>query len=60
MENYFYKCPICGFIHLVPAYWVDFAPTDVIELVHMNMKTGKDCENTKLELLGNESMNPEA
>ncbi len=49
MENYFYKCPVCGFVHLVPAYWVSFAPPEKMEFPHINNQ-GEDC-NAILELI---------
>ena len=49
MENYFYKCPVCGFVHLVPAYWVSFDPPPRMEFSHIN-EQGQDC-NTQLELI---------
>ena len=45
MENYFYKCPVCGFVHLVPAYWESFSPEETLELEHINLKTGEPCSN---------------
>ncbi|WP_171903741.1 hypothetical protein [Cellulosilyticum sp. I15G10I2] len=50
MENYFYKCELCGFVHLVPAYWVAFNPDSEVELIHINMKTGEECINSRLLL----------
>lgn len=54
MENYFYNCDKCGFVHLIPAYWVDFRPESEMELIHINLKTGEQCINTRL-LLKDES-----
>ncbi len=51
MENYFYKCNVCGFVHLVPAYWTSFSPDEVLEFIHINGKTGEQCLNIKLCLL---------
>lgn len=51
MENYFYKCPVCGYVHLVPAYWVSFSPEEQLEQVHINPKTGQLCEQMNLNLL---------
>lgn len=45
MENYFYKCPICGFVHIVPAYWASFAPEEKMLFPHVNPDTGEDCNN---------------
>ncbi|MDF2612722.1 MAG: hypothetical protein K0S71_508 [Clostridia bacterium] len=54
MENYFYKCEVCGFVHLVPAYWTSFNPDPEVEFIHINMQTGEECINNKLLLLENE------
>ncbi|MBP3887552.1 MAG: hypothetical protein J6F30_07860 [Cellulosilyticum sp.] len=43
MENYFYKCKVCNFVHIVPAYWVSYNPEEVLELEHVDLKTGEDC-----------------
>lgn len=51
MENYFYKCNRCGFVHIVPAYWVSYSPEGTVELEHMDLKTGENCPCTALELL---------
>lgn len=48
MENYFYTCPECGFVHLIPAYWVDFNPPEEYEMEHISMKTGDKCSCDKL------------
>ena len=54
MENYFYKCPVCGFIHIVPAYWLDYVAEDEIKLEHLDIKSGKMCVNKNLKFLGDE------
>lgn len=51
METYFYKCPVCGFTHQVPAYWVSYAPEALMEFPHMSFKTKESCENIELELV---------
>jgi hypothetical protein len=50
METYIYKCPVCGFAHQVPAYWVSFSPEPTFEFEHMSFKTGEMCENAVLNL----------
>lgn len=55
MENFFYKCEKCGFIHLVPAYWVDYEAKPTMELEHMDLKTGEMCECTQLTLIEEET-----
>lgn len=54
MENYFYKCEVCGFVYLVPAYWVSYEPEAVVELEHMDLKTGGNCACQLLKLLQDE------
>ncbi len=51
MELYLYKCPVCGFIHQVPAYWVSFSPEETYEFAHMNVETGQMCDNMELEIV---------
>lgn len=43
MENYFYKCPVCGYVHLIPAYWMEYSPQDTYELEHIHADTGETC-----------------
>ena len=50
MENYFYKCEACGFINLVPAYWVNFSPEKIMEFPHLDMQTREMCPNVSLAL----------
>lgn len=54
MENYFYKCPVCGFVHIVPAYWVSFNPEDTMEFPHVNPETKEDCIHLILQLVKQE------
>lgn len=51
MENYFYKCPVCGAIHLVPADEEDAEPEEEILMAHLDIKRGKMCFCKKLRLL---------
>lgn len=50
METYMYKCPVCGFTHQVPAYWVSYSPEETYESPHMNLTTGQMCEEMELQL----------
>lgn len=50
MENYNYKCLECGFVHIVPAYWVSFSPDDEMLMPHINMETNEHCKNANLVL----------
>lgn len=54
MENNFYKCPVCGFVHLVPAYWSAFSPEKEMTLEHINLETKEPCTH-HLELQTDES-----
>ncbi|MDF2594230.1 MAG: hypothetical protein K0R69_571 [Clostridia bacterium] len=51
MENYFYKCEICGFVQLVPAYWTSFNPDLEMSFSHIDRRTGEECSNATLRLL---------
>lgn len=51
METYFYKCPICGFIHLVPIHERSVLPQEEIRLEHFNLKQGEVCFCRVLKLL---------
>ncbi len=48
MEVYYYRCPVCGYVHQVPAYWMGFAPEMETDYPHIDLKTGEVCENTTL------------
>jgi len=50
METYYYICPVCGFVYQVPDYWVSFSPDKEMDFPHVDLKSGKDCKNTKLVL----------
>ena len=50
MEVYYYKCPVCGFIYQVPAYWVSYSPEDTTDFAHLSLINGQMCENITLEL----------
>ncbi|MDF2877352.1 MAG: hypothetical protein K0S30_448 [Clostridia bacterium] len=51
MENYFYKCEVCGFVHLVPAYWTSFNPDVEMSFSHIDRHTGEPCSNSALQLI---------
>lgn len=53
METYYYECPVCGFVHQVPAYWVSFAPEEEMEYQHLCLETKEVCENEILKLKNN-------
>ncbi len=56
MESYWYKCPVCGMTHQVPAYWVSFSPQSTYEFPHMNPETKEPCACMEMELQGDGSI----
>ncbi len=50
MEMYLYKCPVCGFAHQVPAYWVNYSPDFEMSFVHFRTDTKEQCESIILIL----------
>ena len=40
METYSYKCPICGYVHLVPGYWVSYDPPAELEQPQRRPRSG--------------------
>lgn len=52
MEQYFYKCPVCGYTHVVPGYWVSYDPPQSLEQPHF--MDGTLCENEELILMQGE------
>lgn len=50
METYFYKCPVCGFVYQVPAYWVSYDPQPEMEFPHLDLRSDTACECTVLRL----------
>jgi hypothetical protein len=50
MELVYYKCPVCGFVHQVPAYWSGFSPEEKIEMEHFNLETKEMCSQVMLVL----------
>ena len=48
MEVYYYRCPVCGYVYQVPAYWMGFAAEPETDYPHIDLKTGEACENTTL------------
>jgi hypothetical protein len=51
MEMLYYRCPKCGFIYQVPAYWSDFSSEERIEMEHYNLETKEMCSDTILILI---------
>lgn len=50
MDIYKYICPKCGFLYQVPEYWASFAPEEIMEQPHIDLKTGEFCSCTELVL----------
>lgn len=51
MEMIYYKCPTCGFIYQVPAYWSSYSPEEEMEMIHINLETKETCDVIMLELV---------
>ena len=51
MENYYYRCEYCGYVHLVPAYWVSYNPEEEIEQEHFDLVHKAICKYTILKLV---------
>lgn len=52
MEMYNYRCPVCGYVHQVPSYWMGYAPEETHEQMHFSLKTGEVCSSQRLEYAG--------
>lgn len=50
MDVYNYICPQCGFLYQVPEYWASFAPEEIMEQPHIDLKTGEFCPCNELVL----------
>ena len=48
MESYSYRCPVCGYVYLVPAYWMSYSPEETTDFPHMKPGTDEICENITL------------
>lgn len=46
-----YKCPTCGFVYQVPAYWSDFSAEENLEMDHVDLKNQEACANKMLEIV---------
>jgi hypothetical protein len=57
VETVYYKCPVCGFMYPVPAYWSDYSPEEEIELEHVNLATKEMCSEKMLGLVKNKENN---
>ena len=44
-----YKCPVCGYVHIVPGYWVSYDPPGELEQPHvMNGELARTTKTAKL------------
>lgn len=50
METFAYKCPVCGFVYIVPAYWMSYSAEPTTEFPHTKPGTDTICDNLTLEL----------
>ena len=48
MEVFYYTCPVCGYVHQTPAYWMGYAPEDETDMPHIDPRNGEVCENSTL------------
>lgn len=48
MENFYFLCPLCGYRHQVPAYWLSFNPPQELEAEHIDFGKCEPCPNKKL------------
>lgn len=52
MEVFYYRCPLCGYVHQVPGYWMSYSPEDTHEQMHFSPETRALCENQTLAYQG--------
>ena len=52
MEVFYYRCPVCGYVHQTPSYWMGYAAEDTLEQMHLDPKTGAVCGNQTLTYSG--------
>lgn len=50
METFAYRCPVCGMLYSVPAYWMSFSAEPTTVFPHMKPNSDSICENETLEL----------
>lgn len=50
METFAYKCPVCGFVYMVPAYWMSYSAEPTTEFPHTRSGSDAICENMTLKL----------
>lgn len=55
MEVYYYVCKVCGYVHQVPAYWVNYAPEEEMDMPHINLSEGDVCESSTLAYKGEQA-----
>ena len=52
MEVFYYRCPVCGYVHQTPSYWLGYAAEESIEQVHFDPATRAVCANQTLAYSG--------
>lgn len=52
MEVFYYKCPLCGYVHQAPAYWMGYAAEDTLEQMHLSPEDRCVCANQTLAYAG--------
>lgn len=50
METFVYRCPVCGYLYSVPAYWMSYSAEPTTSFPHMKPNSNDICENQELEL----------
>lgn len=54
VDNYLYRCPVCGFVYQVPEYWASYSPDEEMEFAHIRFDNGEACVCEKLVLVKEE------
>ncbi len=52
MEVYYYRCPVCGYVHQVPGYWMSYAAEETCEQMHLDPASRGVCPNQTLTFVG--------
>lgn len=52
MKVFYYQCPVCGYVHQTPSYWMGYAAEESIEQMHLDPGTRAVCANQTLTYSG--------
>ena len=52
MEVFYYQCPVCGYVHQTPSYWMGYAAEESIEQMYLDPGTRAVCANQTLTYSG--------